>query len=312
MSVRGYVNKNSLKRRKVVDTFAKTVFRLCGFISAIMIVVIFVFIVQRGIQVFFPGYQFGNIDFLSFISGFTWRQDQMIYGVFFIFINTLITAFGAALIAFPLSILSALFIAKIVPKRFKIIFTTVIELLAAIPSVVYGVFAAGVIVKWIDSFASALGYTTRGGNSLLAVIILLAIMIYPTITTMAITAIEAVPKETEEGSLALGASKTQTYFKVILGSARSGIVAGLVLGLGRAFGEATAVSMVAGNALVGPTLNPFDITRTLTTTMLSGLKETSGLDYDVRFSVGIVLMITIVITNFIIHRIKDKLGGEKA
>lgn len=108
--------------------------------------------------------------------------------------------------------------------------------------------------------------------------------------------------------MALGATTTQTNFRVVLTSAKSGIFAGLILGLGRAFGEATAVSMVAGNAMIGPTLNPFDTTRTLTSTMLAGLKETQGLDYDIRFSVGIVLMAVILLTNLGIHYVKDRIG----
>lgn len=311
MSVRKLIESKNRNTRRYIDIFTKAIFRLCGLISAIMIVVIFVFVLRKGIQVFLPNYAYGQVNIINFLKGLVWRQDQGIYGVFYIFVNTLTSAFGAAILAFPLSVLSALFITKIIPKRFKIFFTTVIELLAAIPSVVYGVFAAGVIVKYVNSFAVLLGFTTKGGNSWLAVVILLALMIYPTITTMSITAMEAVPNELEQGSLALGASKTQTNFRVVIGAAKSGITAGLVLGLGRAFGEATAVSMVAGNSMVGPTLNPFDITRTLTTTMLSGLKETTGLDYDIRFSVGIVLMITIVITNLIIHKMKDKIGESK-
>ena len=126
---------------------------------------------------------------------------------------------------------------------------------------------------------------------------------------MAITAIQAVDKDLENASLALGATKTQTNFKVVLTSAKSGIFAGAILGLGRAFGEATAVSMVAGNKLYGPTFNLFDITRTLTSTMLAGLKETSGLDYDIRFSVGIVLLVVIFVSNFILNKVKDKVGN---
>lgn len=298
-------------RRRFIDTVTKAIFRLCGLLSALMICIICIFIIKRGVQVFLPGYEFGQLNLWDFLTGLLWRQDQQQYGVLFIFINTLSSAFLAALIAFPLSILSALFIAKIAPKQLRGLFTTIVELLAAIPSIVYGVFAAGVLVNGVDWFAKLLGYTTRGGNSMLTVVILLAIMIYPTITSLSITAIEAVPHEIEEGSLALGASRTQTNFRVVITSARSGIFAGLILGLGRAFGEATAVSMVAGNALIGPTTNLFDITRTLTTTMLAGLKETSGVDYDVRFSVGIILMITIIVTNLIINLVKNRIGSGK-
>ncbi len=128
---------------------------------------------------------------------------------------------------------------------------------------------------------------------------------------MAVTAISSVDKEIELGSLALGATQTQTNFKVILTSAKSGIFAGAILGIGRAFGEATAVAMVAGNKLTGPTFDLFDITRTLTSTMLAGLKETTGLDYDIRFSVGIVLMVVILGSNWILNRIKKNVGNVK-
>ena len=184
--------------------------------------------------------------------------------------------------------------------------------MAAIPSVVYGVFASGIIVLFVDWLAMSLGYSTFGGRSLLSVVILLAIMILPTMTTLSITAIASVSKDLEQASLALGASPTQTNFKVILISAKSGIFAGLILGLSRALGEATAVSMVAGNRAFGPTFNPFDITRTLTSTMLSGMSETTGADYDIRFSVGIVLIILILISNMLIHAVKRKVGNHES
>jgi phosphate transport system permease protein len=142
----------------------------------------------------------------------------------------------------------------------------------------------------------------------MAVVILLALMILPTITTISITAIKAVSEDLEQASLALGATKTQTNFKVVLSAAKSGIFAGAILGLGRAFGEATAVSMVAGNKLFGPTFNLFDITRTMTSTILAGLKETVGLDYDIRFTVGIVLMVVILLSNLSINYVKNRIG----
>lgn len=292
-----------------MDAIGKTLFRTAGMISAVLIVLIFVFITMRGVRVFLPNYEYGQVNLIDFLTGLVWRQDQGNYGVLFIVINTLVASVGAAILSFPISVLTALFIVKIAPKNLKALFTTVVELLAAIPSVVYGVFAAGVIVKGVEGIAAAFGVSTFGGNSLLAVIVLLAIMIFPTMTSIAIVAIQAVDAKIELGSLALGASRTQTNFKVVLAAAKSGIFAGLILGLGRAFGEATAVSMVAGNKFYGPTTSIFDITRTLTSTMLSGLKETSGLDYDIRFSVGIVLMIVILMTNFLVHWVKRRIGS---
>ena len=307
-SKHGLISESYQRRKKSVANLFRRIFWTAGFVSAVFILLIIVFVVRKGIGPFLSGYPGGAYPLMDFLTGLQWRQDSAIYGVAFIVVNTIISALGALLLSFPVSVLTALFIAKIAPKALSRIMTTIVEMLAAIPSVVYGVFAAGVIVRWVDSLATATGLSTYGGNSLMAVSILLAIMVFPTMTSLAIVAINAVPKELTEGSLALGATTTQTNFRVVLTSAKSGIFAGLILGLGRAFGEATAVSMVAGNAMIGPTLNPFDTTRTLTSTMLAGLKETQGLDYDIRFSVGIVLMAVILLTNLGIHYVKDRIG----
>ena len=297
------------KRKKVIDALFKILFKTAAIISASMTLFIIIFIVIKGVSVFLPSYP-NQLNLWKFLTGMTWRGDQGQYGVLFIIINTIITAFFAILISFPISTLTALYIAKIAPKSIKQILKTVIELLAAIPSIVYGVFASGFIVVLVDRLAVSLNYSTFGGRSVMAVSILLAIMTLPTMTSLSIVAIEAVDKDLENASLALGASRTQTNFKVDLTAAKSGIFSGLILGLSRALGEATAVSMVAGNRTVGPSLNPFDITRTLTSTMLSGLNETSGVDYDVRYSVGIVLIITILISNLLIHMVKNRIGSD--
>lgn len=301
--------KNEKKLKK--DKFMKFLFMLAALISSSAIAVIIIFISIKGISPFLPGYEYGQQDIVSFLTGTLWRKDQGVYGVGFIIINTLISSFGALLISFPLSVLTALFIAKIAPKKIAEVMTTVVELLASIPSVVYGVFASGTITVMVSSIASSFGRTTAGGSSLLAVILLLAIMIFPTITSLSITAIKSVDRDVELGSLALGATKTQTNFKVVLTSAKSGIFAGAILGIGRAFGEATAVAMVAGNKMFGPTFDLFDITRTLTTTMLAGLKETTGLDYDIRFSAGLVLMAVILLSNLLLNLMKKKVGNIK-
>ncbi len=307
--LRGKIDSKKIEKKLKTDRIVKNIFFTAALLSSMTILLIVVFISIKGIQPFLPGYEYGQVSLVDFLFGTTWRQDQAVYGVGYIVINTLISAFGALIIAFPVSVLTALFIAKIAPKKVGLVMTTVVELLASIPSVVYGVFAAGTIVSLVKEIASSMGVATAGGNSLLAVILLLAIMIFPTITSLSITAINAVDRDIELGSLALGATKTQTNFKVVLTSAKSGIFAGAILGIGRAFGEATAVSMVAGNKLFGPTFDIFDITRTLTSTMLSGLKETTGLDYDIRFSVGIVLMFVILFSNLILNYIKKKVGN---
>ena len=307
--VRPHISPEKNQKKMQKDAILKAIFRIAAIISGGAIAVIVVFVFMRGVQPFLPGYENGQVNFLDFLFGTLWRQDQGIYGVGFIVINTLLTSFGALLISFPLSVLTALFIVKIAPKWLSKVMTTIVELLASIPSVVYGGFAAGAITTLVMSLASSMGMSTAGGNSFLAVVLLLAIMIFPTITSLSITAISSVDRALEEGSLALGATKTQTNFKVVLIAAKSGIFAGAILGIGRAFGEATAVAMVAGNNMFGPTFDLFDITRTLTSTMLSGLKETTGLDYDIRFSVGLVLMVVILVSNLLLNLVKKKVGN---
>ena len=260
--VRPHISKEKNQQKMRKDAILKGIFRIAAVISGGAIAVIVLFVFLRGVQPFLPGYANGQVNFIDFLFGTTWRQDQGIYGAGFIIINTLITSFGALIISFPISVLTALFIVKIAPKWLAKIMTAIVEMLASIPSVVYGVFAAGAITTMVVALAGAFGMTTAGGNSL-----------------------------------------------VVLIAAKSGIFAGAILGIGRAFGEATAVAMVAGNKMFGPTFDLFDITRTLTSTMLSGLKETTGLDYDIRFSVGLVLMVVILVSNFLLNLAKKKVGN---
>ncbi len=205
--VRPHISKEKNQQKMRKDAILKGIFRIAAVISGGAIAVIVLFVFLRGVQPFLPGYANGQVNFIDFLFGTTWRQDQGIYGAGFIIINTLITSFGALIISFPISVLTALFIVKIAPKWLAKIMTAIVEMLASIPSVVYGVFAAGAITTMVVALAGAFGMTTAGGNSLLAVILLLAIMIFPTITSMSITAISSVDRALEEGSLALGATR---------------------------------------------------------------------------------------------------------
>ncbi|MCU0104754.1 phosphate ABC transporter permease subunit PstC [Acholeplasma vituli] len=255
----------------------------------------------------------GSVNLLQFIKGTTWLIGESfnsnLYGVGFLIISTLFIAFLSLVISFPIGVLTALFIAKIAPKRLADLLRTVIEMLASIPSIIYGLFGAGVILKLVYDFSALMGYQSKGGNSILASVLVLAIMTIPTIASISEVAIRSVNKAIEHGSLALGASVTQTHFKVVLTSAKSGIFTSAILGIGRVLGEATAVSLVAGGRRSGIHFNILDTTSTLTTMMLEGMKETTGLDYDIRFSVGIVLMAVILITNFTLNFIKKKVGN---
>lgn len=303
------IKKTTKRKNKFIDKFTRGGLLLPTLLSASFVVMIIIFISERGVAPFMTS-KYGDltVNFFTFISGTTWFVSPNVYGVFFIVINTLYVVFLAALIAVPVSVFTALFIAKLSPKPVSGFFQTVVELLAAIPSIVFGVFGLGVVTKVVKALASVFGYQTAGGISALSTILVLAIMIMPTITLLSVTAIKAVDKKMEENSLALGATRMQTLFKITLVSAKSGIFAGIILGIGRALGEATAVSMVAGNAGNGPSFNIFNTTRTLTSTMLLGLKESSGLNYDIRFSVGVVLIVLIIVTNLLLNVAKRKIG----
>lgn len=303
------------QRKNVIDKISKAIFLLITVICASVIFVVIGIILYKGISPFLKTYMVDNlktrVNLLDFLTGFTWEKGSLDYGVLFILINTLYITFLSLLISVPISVLSALFIVRIAPRWLSKILISVTELLSSVPSIIYGLFGAGIITVLVKNLANIFNYQTAGGLSTLATVIVLSMMIMPTITTVSITAIKAVKKEYIDSSLALGASKTQTNFKVVLTSAKSGIISGIVLGIGRALGEATAVSMVCGNALSGPTFNLFEITRTLTSTMLSGLNESTGLKYDIRFSIAIVLLILIIIVNLILNKVKKGLVDTK-
>lgn len=301
-------NKSSQNNNKLIDKIMKKVFMLAAIFASISVLFIIFFIFIKAIQPFLPNYEFGQVDLISFIFGNTYRSDQGVYQIGFIIFNTIIISLGAILLSTPISIISALFVSKVAPKNLKRVLTYSIELLASIPSVIYGVFAYGSITILVSNLAGVLGFHTIQGLSMLSTILTLAIMIFPTITLISITSINSVSKTVEEASLALGASKMQTNYKVVLRCAKEGIFSGIILGLGRSFGEATAISMVIGNALVGPTFNLFDPSRTLTSTILVGLKETSGLDYDIRFSIGFVLLLIILLSNLALNMIKRRVS----
>jgi len=305
---------NRKSKKEKIDLLFRGLFGVSAFISASFIIIIIVFISVKGVIPFLTNNNgLGKVDIFSFLTGKVWLEGQAfssnLYSVGFIILNTLYIALLSLLVSLPIGVLTALFIAKIAPKQLSEVLRTVIELLAAIPSIVYGLFGSGVILVFVYNFADFLGIQSKGGNSVIATVLVLSLMSIPTITAISEVSIRSVSKDIELGSLALGATKTQTNFKVVLASAKSGIFASAILGIGRALGEATAVSLVAGNAKSGPSFGVFDITSTLTSTMLDGLKETTGLDYDIRFSVGIVLMVVILLTNLILNFVKKKVGN---
>ena len=306
------------KRKTITDRIFRGVFFSITVFSALIIIFITIFIVVKGSTPFFKNYEIKGgtykVNLWKFLTGTTWFQSPNVYGAGYVILDTLYVTLVSLIIAVPISILTALFISRIAPKVVAKILNTVIELLASIPSVIYGLFGSAIVTIIVKNIASwpLFNYQSAGGLSGLAAAIVLAMMIIPTITMVSVTAINAVKQDQVNGALALGASVTQANFKVVLTGAKSGIFSGIILGVGRALGEATAVSMVIGNAGSGPNFNLFATSRTLTSTMLLGIHETSGLDYDIRFSVGVILIVFILLTNILLNLVKNRMGNNHA
>jgi phosphate transport system permease protein len=299
--------------KKIVDNVVEKTLFFTALLSASFIIVVIFVIFERGISPFISNNDgLGQVNLLNFLTGIVYLDGPTFasnaYGIGYLIISTLYIAFLSLGIAMPISIFSALFIAKIAPRWFASILRSVIEILASIPSIVYGLFGAGVILDLVYQLSVIVGVQSSAGFSVLSTVIVLAIMIIPTMTVITEVAIRSVQKELIQGSLALGASQTQTHFKVVLAAAKSGIFTAAILGVGRALGEATAVSLVAGSRRSGISFELFETTATLTSTMLLGMKETVGLDYTIRFSIGLVLMVVILLTNVILNFIKSKVG----
>jgi phosphate transport system permease protein len=308
-------------RKKTSDKAVRGVFLTLVLLCCSVIFVVAGFIAYKGLLPFIRSYtqngETGSASFSYFLSGlrfddgFDALTGTFHFGVFYLVINTLYINFIAALFAVPTAVLTSLFIARIAPDVLAKIIQTGVDLLAAIPSVIYGIFGVGVIVPLVKAIARGLGMSAASGISLLSGALILALMSIPTMISLGVTALKAVDENLIKASLALGASKTQTNFKVCLKAAKSGIFAGIILGLGRALGEATAVSMVCGSPTYGITSNPFNPTVTLTSQMLLSLGEAvpNSLNYDIRFSAGVVLMIIIVLTNFLLDEVKEQMSS---
>lgn len=309
-------------RKKRTDKVVRMIFLLITGICASIIFVVLGFILVKGLTPFFKTYSengnpeakmsfsfllFGNI----FNGGYDSVSNTYHYGAGFLFVNTILLNLLTAIIAIPTGVLTALFIVRIAPKKLGKVIETGVDLLAAIPSVIFGIFGLGVIVPIIKNICHSIGLVSVSGISMLAGAIVLSLMIIPTIVSVSVTSLKAVDENQIKGSLALGASTTQTNFKIVLRGAKSGIFAGIILGLGRSLGEATAISMVCGSPLRGITWNPLEPVTTLSSEILLAFGEASygSLNYDARFSAGILLMVLILITNLILNDVKNHISS---
>ena len=271
---------------------------ILGLITVACVLVITVYLVVSGI----PAIR--EIGLIDFLFGEKWASTsaEPAYGILPFILTSIYGTAGAIAIGVPIGFLTAVYLAKMAPKKIKEVVGQAVSMLAGIPSVVYGLVGMMVLVPGIRKL-----FRIPDGASLLASIIVLAIMILPSIIKMSVTALEAVPREYEDASLALGATPEETWFRVSVPAARSGIAAAVVLGVGRAIGEAMAVMMVAGNAANMPN-SIFQSVRFLTTAVASEMSYSSGLQRQALFSIALVLFLFIMLINGVLNFF---LKGEK-
>lgn len=289
-------------KKQILEDVIHGVFLILGLTTVGCVLLITVYLIIAGI----PAIR--EIGLLDFLLGDTWQSTSQTpsFGILPFILTSIYGTGGAILLGVPVGFLTAVYLAKLAPSKMKAAVSSAVSLLAGIPSVVYGLVGMLVLVPGIRKL-----FGIPDGSSLLAAIIVLAIMILPSIINVSITALEAVPKEYEDASYALGATPIETYFKVSVPAAKSGIAAAVVLGVGRAIGEAMAVMMVSGNAPNMPSL--FQSVRFLTTAVASEMSYASGLQREALFSIAFVLFLFIMLLNaalnFFLKRSKE--GQEK-
>jgi phosphate transport system permease protein len=288
------------KKKKLMN-FREKAFELiflgCAGISILCVIIITAYVFLKGSPALF------KIGVWSFLTGQEWQPGADVFGILPMIAASILGTAGATIAGVVIGILTAVFLAEIAPESITRIFRPAVELLAGIPSVVFGFFGLMVVVPIISK------YLGGAGNSLLAVIFILTIMILPTIISITETSIRAVPPSYKQGSLALGATHIQTIFRVLIPAARSGIMAAVVLGIGRAIGETMAVILVSGNTPMIPHALT-DRVRTLTANIALEMGYASGLHQEALFATGVVLFVFIMALNIILNLMIHRKAGE--
>ncbi len=275
-----------IKRKQIAEELIHGLFLLLGLITVGSVLLITVYLILSGLPAI------GEIGLKDFLFGSEWASTagEPKFGILPFILTSVYGTAGAIVLGVPIGFFTAVYLAKLAPPKIRRVMTSVVSLLAGIPSVVYGLVGMLVLVPGIKKL-----FDIPDGASLLAAMIVLAVMILPSIISVSVNALEAVPGEYEDASLALGATPVETYFKVSVPAAKSGIAAAVVLGVGRAIGEAMAVMMVSGNAANMPSL--FESVRFLTTAVASEMSYSAGLQRQALFSIALVLYLFIMLIN---------------
>lgn len=304
-----------IKNRKngsAVEHAAEFIFTACGLIAVFAVISITVYMVINGMPTLF---QVGIRDILFNSVWEPANKTDPQFGILYIILTSIIGTAFAILIGVPIGLLSAVFIAEVAPKRLARIVKPAVELLAGIPSVIYGLLGLMILNPIMYKlelflFQDSDTHTFTGGANLISAVLVLAVMILPTVINISESSLKAVPEQLRSSSLALGASHIQTIFKVLIPAARSGIISAIVLGVGRAIGEAMAITLVSGSSVNLPL--PFNSVRFLTTAIVSEMGYASGLHRQVLFTIGLVLFIFIMTINIVLSKILKKGAKEDA
>lgn len=275
-------------KKNLLEKLMGGVFLIAACVSILAVVMICLFLFANGIPAI------GKIGFFKFLTGEVWRPSNDIYGILPFILGSLYVTAGAIIIGVPIGIMTAVFMARFCPKKLHRILKPAIDLLAGIPSVVYGFFGLVMIVPVT-------------GSSIITASVILAIMILPSVISVSESALRAVPESYYEGSLALGATHERSVFSVLLPAASSGVFAGVVLGIGRAIGETMTVMMVAGNN-TGMPKSIFKGVRTLTSNIAMEMGYATGLHREALIATGVVLFVFILIINFCSSMLKRRNG----
>ncbi len=293
--------------RHTIEKAAEIIFSLCAFMAVAAVFSITLYMIANGLPAIF---QAGWKEIL-FSSVWQPTAQEPSFGILYVILTSIVGTFLAVLLGVPVGLLTAVFLAETAPDSLAAVIRPAVELLAGIPSVIYGVLGMLILNPFLyrleqKLFAGSQTHQFTGGANLLSAVIVLAVMILPTVISISETALRAVPPELKACSLALGASPVTTVFRVTIPAARSGILAAVVLGVGRAVGEAMAISLVSGNSVNLPL--PFQSVRFLTTAIVSEMGYAGGLHRQVLFTIGLILFVFIMMINGILSSI---LKGER-
>ena len=286
------------QKLRPLEVFMNLLFFVCGLIAVVFVLFISIYLIVSGL----PAIR--EIGLVDFLFGTEWASTaaEPKFGILPFILTSIYGTAGAIVLGVPVGFMTAVFLAKVAPPRLASLVRPAVDLLAGIPSVVYGLIGMMVLVP-----AVRVAFHLPDGASLFCAILVLAVMILPSIISVSETALKAVPKEYEEASLALGATHIETVFRVSVPAARSGIATAIVLGIGRAIGEAMAVIMVAGNVANMPGL--FQSVRFLTTAVSSEMAYASGLQRQALFSIALVLFLFIMLINIVLNTLLKRKKG---